>query len=102
MPELNGVSFGWSSAGLVTDVQDNLDNPAGNHGWIILGDEATDYTARQIMSREAPTVSERPVLKITFTPLPEPIPAAGVLGLSALALSLAGAGSWRAFGKRNG
>ena len=35
-------SYTWESSGLVTDVQRWLDDPAGNFGWVLLGDETAE------------------------------------------------------------
>lgn len=61
-----GFSYSWSSDQLRDDVQDMLDNAGANFGWIILGDETTFPTAKQIASRENPTVANRPTLDITY------------------------------------
>ncbi len=57
----------WSSAQLVTDVQDMLDNPASNFGWIIIGDETTLQSVRQFATHEACSGDDRPVLLVTFS-----------------------------------
>ncbi len=65
----NGDIAVWSSAAsplLTADVQGWLDNPASNHGWIVVGDEARVPTARRFLSREGGTP---PQLEIDFTPL---------------------------------
>ncbi len=52
------------NAGLATDVQRWLDDPAANHGWIVVGDESRSRTARRLSSREG---SSPPVLTVDFT-----------------------------------
>jgi spore coat protein A len=43
----------WSSTvAMVTDVQDWLDNPSTNFGWILIGDEVNKTTTRRFDSRE--------------------------------------------------
>jgi hypothetical protein len=54
-----------STPGLVTDLQTWLDEPESNHGWILLGDEASAGTARRIDSREAAPAG-RPSLVVHF------------------------------------
>ncbi|MCP3979476.1 MAG: IPTL-CTERM sorting domain-containing protein [bacterium] len=54
-----------SITGLGGDVQGWLDNPAGNFGWALLGDEAGNNTARRFASREAATSG--PVLTVEFS-----------------------------------
>ncbi len=58
--------YSWSSPQLIADVQDMLDNPGGNLGWILIGDEDQPTTAKRFDSRENPTMSQRPVLVIEF------------------------------------
>ena len=55
----------WTSAQMTADVQDWLDNPTNNFGWIIVGNEGTQQTAMRIGSREG---SSGPTLQINFTP----------------------------------
>lgn len=58
--------YAWSSPELAADVQRWLDDPSQNFGWIVLGDEATDGTAKRFDSRENPTQAQRPRLTITY------------------------------------
>lgn len=54
----------WSSSdSLVADVQAWLDAPESNHGWIVIGVEAGDGTARRFSSSEG---SSPPILTIVF------------------------------------
>jgi len=69
----------WSSAQMVADVQEWLDNPASNFGWLVLGDESTIATAKRFDTRES---ASPPVLTIQYTaprvlptPRPHPTPA---------------------------
>ena len=59
-------TFG-STAGMVADVQDWLDNPGSNFGWLIRGDESEAGTGRRFDSRSNPTPGNRPVLKVGYT-----------------------------------
>jgi hypothetical protein len=52
---------------MVLDVAEWLAAPAGNFGWVLLGDESAVSTARRIHSRENPATGTRPVLVITYT-----------------------------------
>jgi hypothetical protein len=62
----------WSSAQMVADVQSWLDNPAGNFGWIVLGDEVTPGSAKRFDTRES---ASPPVLTIVYTePTQSPTP----------------------------
>lgn len=60
--------YTWSGAGLVADVQAWLNTPANNFGWILIGNETINKTARRFDSRENGTVANRPQLTITYTP----------------------------------
>ena len=55
------TTFTWSSPGMIADVQDWLDNPGNNNGWVLIGDEAAVCTARRFGSSELGTA---PVLNI--------------------------------------
>lgn len=55
-----------STPALVADVQDWLENPADNHGWILVGEEATQSTKR-FNSRENPAADSRPRLEIEYS-----------------------------------
>jgi hypothetical protein len=60
-------SYAWTSAGMVADVQSWLDAPANDYGWLVLGDEVGNNTARRFDSRENATPANRPRLTITYT-----------------------------------
>lgn len=85
-----------STPQLVADVQDMLDNPAGNFGWVVRGDEVTSGVARGFDSREGPAYplynGTAPVLEIHFTPGSVNVPALTSWGKLALAGLLLGAG----------
>ncbi|MBW2286700.1 MAG: thrombospondin type 3 repeat-containing protein [Deltaproteobacteria bacterium] len=61
---------GWYSWGstpaLVADVQNWLDAPASNHGWILLGGEGAPRTAKSFDSRESADPLARPRLVVEF------------------------------------
>ena len=63
--------YTWSSAQMVADVQLWLDNPAGNFGWLVLGDETTIATAKRFDTRES---ASPPVLTIQYIPGPRVMP----------------------------
>jgi hypothetical protein len=61
--------YTWgSTAAMVSDVQGWLDNPSGNFGWIIIGNESTTLTAKRFDSRQDPDTTVRPHLTVTFAP----------------------------------
>jgi len=59
-------SYFWTSAQLTADVQAWLDTPAGDFGWIVIGNEATTKTAKRFDTRENPTPQFRPLLTIEY------------------------------------
>jgi len=70
IPEVLGDYVWGSTPTLVSDVQGWLTNPAGNFGWVLLGDESALSTARRFNSREHIDVASRPRLTVTFAPPP--------------------------------
>lgn len=63
-------SYAFSSVsgiGISHDVQEWVDSPGKNHGWIMRTDESMIFSARRFDSRENGTVANRPVLTITYT-----------------------------------
>lgn len=65
-----GLATWGSTDGLVADVQSWLDDPGSNFGWILIGNESANASAREFASRDAS--NNAPELLITFTPIPEP------------------------------
>jgi len=63
--------YTWASAQMVADVQEWLDNPANNFGWLVLGDESTIATAKRFDTRES---ASPPVLTIQYIPSPRVMP----------------------------
>ena len=62
-------TYTWSSATVASDVQDMLDNPSGNFGWVLKhANETPSQTAKRFNSRENPTPSTRPTLIVDYTP----------------------------------
>ncbi|MFM9957637.1 MAG: multicopper oxidase domain-containing protein [Phycisphaerales bacterium] len=59
--------YNWSSAAMVTDVQNWLNNSATNHGWMLKGNETTAKSARRFDARTHPTTNNRPRLTVTYT-----------------------------------
>jgi hypothetical protein len=60
--------YHWrSTEALLSDIRSWLDNPAGNFGWILIGDESMPVTSKRFDSREHPEVTHRPKLTVFFT-----------------------------------
>jgi hypothetical protein len=68
----NGFYSWGPTPEMTADVQSWLDAPAANFGWLLKGNEAFGTTAKRFDSREHPDPSVRPLLTITYTPVPEP------------------------------
>lgn len=62
----NGV-YNWTSTQLTADVQAWVTNAATNFGWILVGNESTDRTAKRFASSENSTAANRPKLSVTYT-----------------------------------
>ncbi|MFD0862371.1 DNRLRE domain-containing protein [Sungkyunkwania multivorans] len=63
---VDGVGmYSWSSAGLVSDLNAWITTPANNFGWIFIGNESTDRTAKRFEA----TGTNQPVLSVTYTTL---------------------------------
>ncbi len=59
----------WSSTpAMVADVQAWLDQPAENHGWIVIGDEVAVGTTKRFDTRDHPDLAVRPQLTVLFDP----------------------------------
>ena len=62
-------AYTWgSSPEMVADVQDWLDNPATNFGWLLMCNESVAATAKRFDTKENPTVANRPLLTVNYTP----------------------------------
>jgi hypothetical protein len=63
------ASYVWgSTAQMVADVQGWLDAPQDNAGWILIGNESPNRTARVFSSKDHATESQWPRLTVEFTP----------------------------------
>lgn len=72
---VEGETYSWASTStLVADVQHWLDAPDSNFGWILIGNEASNRTAKRFNSREFTNVSLRPQLVVEFTATSTPKP----------------------------
>jgi hypothetical protein len=61
----SNTTYSWSGSGMVADVQSWISNPATNFGWVVLGDEATNGSAKAFYSGEAASLAPR--LTVTYT-----------------------------------
>jgi len=62
--------YTWSDPGMIADIQSWLDNPGGNFGWLLRGDESQVSTAKRLYSRTSPDLELRPQLRVTYIPAP--------------------------------
>jgi hypothetical protein len=59
--------YTWGAGGsLISDVQNWLDDPTSNFGWMVVGDESSPRTAKRFDSTQNPVAGNRPTLTITF------------------------------------
>ena len=65
-----GAYYSWNTDGIVSDIQSWLDAPSTNHGWLLLGNEASSTTTKRFNTRENPDPEHRPVLVILCKPPP--------------------------------
>jgi spore coat protein A len=61
-------SYSWSSASMSGDVSAWVNNSSSNYGWILIGNETTQPTAKRFNSRTSSNASRRPLLSVNFTP----------------------------------
>ncbi len=78
--------FNWTSPALAADVQQWLELPASNAGWMLRGDEISPQTAKRFDSADSSTPDWRPRLTLTYDLIPEP--SSAILLLSGLAILL--------------
>jgi hypothetical protein len=66
---VSGVgSYTWGSTPqMVADVQNWLDHPTNNFGWVVLGNEAGTMTAKRFGTKENSVATDRPTLTIDYT-----------------------------------
>jgi len=55
--------YQWTGPGLVADVQEFIDEPATNFGWVLLSDTVVGRTGKRLQSRES--TSGVPLLEVT-------------------------------------
>lgn len=87
----SAFTFTWpSTPQFVADVQSWVDQPAANHGLILIGDEVNIQSAKRFAGAEFPDAGSVPMLVVEWTP-PEPSQADGDVPLPAWALWALGA-----------
>lgn len=59
-------SYSWAAPEMAADVQVWLDHPSSNFGWMMLGVEGSDPSAKRFDSRENGEEVNRPVLEVHF------------------------------------
>lgn len=70
---VNAVGFyTWNSAQMITDVQQWVNSPGVNFGWLLQGNESANNTSKRFDTRENATAGFRPVLLVDYTPIPAP------------------------------
>lgn len=79
-------TYSWmATATMLADIQGWLNTPASNHGWMVVGREGGARSAKRFYTREALDLSQRPVLTLHVSPVPEPAAfltmALGMVGL---------------------
>jgi MYXO-CTERM domain-containing protein len=78
---------------MTADVQGWVDNPASNHGWILIGNESGPFTAKRFESRENGILALRPKVTVHYTPPAVassediPLPAWALAALGALLIA---------------
>jgi hypothetical protein len=81
-----------STPQLVADVQDMLDNPSANFGWVLSGEEVASGTARGFDSREAPGYplygGIAPVLEVVYVDGVPSLPTSRLVLLVGLSLGI--------------
>jgi len=61
-------SYTWASTPtLVAEVQGWLTTPANNFGWVVVGDESANGTAKRFTARESGAAANRPQLTVVYT-----------------------------------
>ncbi len=62
-------TYTWGSTqAMVNDVQQWLNTPSSNFGWLLKGNEATQPTSKRFDSRDNMNPAQRPVLTVTYQP----------------------------------
>lgn len=60
-------AYTWTGSGMTADVQEWLDNPGSNFGWLVQGEESAPRTVRLFDSRESDAAEKHPKLTIYYS-----------------------------------
>jgi hypothetical protein len=60
-------TYQWTSPGLIADLQQWVNNPSQNFGWIMTGNETASGTAMQFGTKENTGSAAQPQLTVTYT-----------------------------------
>lgn len=82
---LDQGSYGWSSAELTADVQDFLDHPQTNNGWILVADQDPAASSKRFNGHDN-LVGAGPTLRVSYDP-PQSATGACCLGNGACGIS---------------
>ena len=52
---------------MAADIQQWLDDPASNYGWILAGNESANQTTKRFATRENSDEGHRPLLTVEYT-----------------------------------
>ncbi len=63
-----GSFFSWTSPDMIVDVQVWVDDLFSNHGWLLMGNEANNTTAKRFDSKDNFNQNYRPYLVVDFIP----------------------------------
>jgi hypothetical protein len=65
---VSGVgNYQWTGPGALADVQQWVNDPTADFGWILIGNETTTGTVKQFDTKENTTAANRPVLTVEYT-----------------------------------
>jgi hypothetical protein len=82
------ASWRWTSEQMAADIQQWLDDPASNYGWILVGNESANQTTKRFATRENSDEGHRPLLTVEYTggeaPAAPAAPTCGNSGASGL------------------
>lgn len=58
--------YSWSSSQMISDVQNWINNPCTEYGWILIGNEVTTANSKRFDTRENFIAANRPVLIVQY------------------------------------